>query len=143
MKRKYRVLYQYAFFIFFYICRHLQVYLHGRRKMESTIYSIIPPLLAIIMVIVTRRVLLSLGIGIITSALLLAQFNVVDTGLIIGDAMKGLVIDDGSLDTWNLFIILFLLILGVLTAFIQISGGSRAFGDWAIKRVKTRVGAQV
>lgn len=111
--------------------------------MESTIYSIIPPLLAIIMVIVTRRVLLSLGIGIITSALLLAQFNVVDTGLIIGDAMKGLVIDDGSLDTWNLFIILFLLILGVLTAFIQISGGSRAFGDWAIKRVKTRVGAQV
>jgi Na+/H+ antiporter NhaC len=41
------------------------------------------------------------------------------------------------------YIILFLLIPGVITAFISISGGSRAFGDWAMKRVKTRAGAQL
>jgi Na+/H+ antiporter NhaC len=44
--------------------------------MENTIYSLIPPLLAILMVVITRRVLLSLATGILASALLLAEFNI-------------------------------------------------------------------
>jgi tetracycline resistance efflux pump len=111
--------------------------------MENTIYSLIPPLLAILMVVITRRVLLSLATGIIASALLLAEFNIGTTLSIIGDAAMGILVSDGALNTSSVYIILFLLILGVITAFISISGGSRAFGDWAMKRVKTRAGAQM
>jgi tetracycline resistance efflux pump len=115
----------------------------GGEKMENTIYSLLPPLLAILMVVVTRKVLLSLGTGIIAAALLLAEFNVGKTFSIIGDAIKGIFIADGELNTYSLYIILFLLLLGIITAFISISGGSRAFGEWAMRRVKTRVGAQL
>ncbi|WP_174728377.1 Na+/H+ antiporter NhaC family protein [Mesobacillus harenae] len=111
--------------------------------MENTIYSLLPPLLAIVMVVLTRRVLLSLGIGILTAALLLAQFNMGETLSILADSVKGVFVDEGALNTWNVYIILFLLLLGFITAFISISGGSRAFGEWAMKRVKTRAGAQL
>jgi tetracycline resistance efflux pump len=111
--------------------------------MENTIYSLIPPVLAILMVVLTRRVLLSLAAGILASALLLAEFNIGQTFAIIWDAGKGIFVSDGELNTYNLYIILFLLMLGVITAFISISGGSRAFGEWAMKRVKSRTGAQL
>jgi tetracycline resistance efflux pump len=111
--------------------------------MENTIFSLLPPLLAILMVILTRRVLLSLGVGIISAALLLAEFSITETLTIIWDSFKGIFVDGGELNTWNVYIILFLLILGVITAFVNISGGSRAFGEWALKRVKTRAGAQL
>ena len=111
--------------------------------MENSIYSLLPPILAIVMVIATRRVLLSLATGIIASALLLADFGIGETVSIIADAVKAIFISDGALNTWNVYIIIFLLLLGIITAFISISGGSRAFGDWAMKRVKTRAGAQL
>ncbi|MCM3663340.1 Na+/H+ antiporter NhaC family protein [Mesobacillus subterraneus] len=111
--------------------------------MENTIFSLLPPLLAILMVVITRRVLLSLGTGIVAAAFLLAEFNIGETFSIMGDAIKGIFVADGELNTYSLFIILFLLLLGIITAFISISGGSRAFGEWAMKRVKTRAGAQL
>ncbi|TMU84510.1 Na+/H+ antiporter NhaC family protein [Bacillus sp. BHET2] len=111
--------------------------------MENTIYSLLPPLLAILMVILTRRVLLSLGVGIVASAFLLADFSITKTFNFMWDAFKGIFVADGALNTWNVYIIFFLLILGVITAFVNISGGSRAFGEWAMKRVKTRQGAQL
>ena len=111
--------------------------------MEATIYTIIPPLLAILMVVITRKVLLSLGVGIVASALMLADYEIVGTCSLIWDAIKGIFISEGSLNVSNIYIILFLLILGIITAFISISGGSRAFGEWAMKHVKTRVGAQL
>ncbi|APH03796.1 Na+/H+ antiporter NhaC family protein [Bacillus weihaiensis] len=110
--------------------------------MTGTIFSIIPPLIAIIMVVLTRRVLLSLGVGIVSAALILKEFSIIDSGKAIFNAVKAIFISDGALNTWNVYIILFLLILGIITALISISGGSRAFGEWAQKRVKTRVGAQ-
>jgi len=111
--------------------------------MENSIFSIIPPILAIIMVIVTKRVLLSLGVGVIASAILLAEFSIGKMLAIIWDSAKGIFLSEGSINTGNVFIIFFLLFLGIITAFISISGGSRAFGNWAMKRVKTRVGAQL
>ncbi|HZG72659.1 MAG TPA: Na+/H+ antiporter NhaC family protein [Chondromyces sp.] len=111
--------------------------------MENTIYSLLPPVLAILMVILTKRVLLSLGVGIFASALLLADFHIGETLSIVWNAAVGNVYSDGELSTWNIYIILFLLLLGIITALINISGGSRAFGEWAIKRVKTRAGAQI
>lgn len=111
--------------------------------MTNSILSIIPPLLAILMVVLTKRVLLSLSVGIVSAAFILAEFQVGRTIHIIVTAAKGIFIADGELNTWNVYIIFFLLILGVITAFISISGGSRAFGEWAMKRVKTRAGAQL
>lgn len=111
--------------------------------MTNTIFSLIPPLLAIAMVILTKRVLLSLGTGIVSAALLLAQFNIIDTLKITFESFKNIFVEDGGVNTWNVYIILFLLVLGVVTAFISITGGSRAFGEWAMKRVKTRAGAQM
>ncbi|MDQ0229716.1 Na+/H+ antiporter NhaC family protein [Metabacillus malikii] len=117
--------------------------------MAGSIYSIIPPILAIIMVILTRRVLLSLGVGIVSSAFLIELkpevsilSTIKGTFTSIFDTFIGVFIADGAVNTWNVYIILFLLILGIITALISMSGGSRAFGEWAEKRVKTRVGAQ-
>ena len=64
--------------------------------MENTIYSLLPPLLAILMVVFTRRVLLSLGIGVVAAALLLAKGNIVETGGNIWGAVKGILIEDGG-----------------------------------------------
>lgn len=111
--------------------------------MENTIFSLLPPLVALVMVLVTRRVIISLAIGSVTAAFLLADFHIVESAKIIWNAIVGLFYADGALSTSNIYILLFLLILGCITAFVTISGGSRAFGEWALKRVKTRVGAQL
>ncbi|MEM1504499.1 Na+/H+ antiporter NhaC family protein [Domibacillus sp. 8LH] len=99
------------------------------------------------MVVLTRRVLLSLGVGILAAAFLLADFKIGKTFSIAWGALSGNVYTrtGGAFEwsEWNLYIILFLLILGIVTAFITISGGSRAFGEWAVTRVKSRTGAQI
>jgi len=110
--------------------------------MEGTIWAIVPPILAIIMVLITKRVLLSLGVGIVVSALFLAEFKIGDSFKFVFESFKVSFIEGGALNTWNVFIILFILALGILTAFMTILGGTKAFGDWMIKRVKTRKGAQ-
>src|SRR5690625_8044556 len=111
-------------------------------KMENTIWSLVPPIIAIVMVLVTKRVLLSLGVGIITSALFLTKFHIVEAGKYVYESFKVSFVEDGSLNTWGIFILLFILSLGILTSFITLLGGTRAFGDWMIKRIKTRQGAQ-
>ncbi|MGD6832501.1 Na+/H+ antiporter NhaC family protein [Sutcliffiella halmapala] len=112
--------------------------------MEGTIYTLIPPVLAILMVILTRRVLLSLGAGILASALLLADFNPITMLVLIWDTVLGLFysVEDKELNLWNIYILIFLVILGIITAFISLTGGSRAFGDWAQKKIKTRRGSK-
>lgn len=111
--------------------------------MENTIWSLVPPLLAIIMVLITRRVLVSLGVGIIAAAFFIASFNLTDSLRLIWESFKLVFVEDGALNTWNIYILLFVLILGVLTAFVGMMGGTKAFGDWMIRRVKTRTGAQL
>ncbi|GGC81542.1 tetracycline efflux Na+/H+ antiporter family transporter Tet(35) [Thalassobacillus devorans] len=117
--------------------------------MEGTIYSLIPAILMLILVIATRRVILSLGIGIIVGALLLYQFNFMDTVAAIWTMFYEIFIADASsllsLEGWNMgniYLFLFLIFLGIATAFMTASGGSKAFGEWAINRIKTRRGAQ-
>ncbi|MEK3887769.1 Na+/H+ antiporter NhaC family protein [Bacillus sp. FSL K6-3431] len=111
--------------------------------MENSIFSLLPPLLAIVMVIITKRVLLSLGTGIITSALLLEKGSPISAVSTLWKTIKGIFIENGSLNTWNIYIVLFLFILGAITTLINIAGGSRAFGEWAMTKVKSRAGAQV
>ncbi|KMJ55173.1 sodium:proton antiporter, partial [Bacillus sp. LL01] len=111
--------------------------------MEGSILSLLPPVLALVMVILTRRVLLSLGVGIIVGALMLNGYNPVDSVVEIASIVGAIFVVDGAINDWELYIIFFLLLLGMMAALVTRSGGSRAFGEWAMKRVKTRVGAQM
>ncbi|MEZ7173665.1 Na+/H+ antiporter NhaC family protein [Sporosarcina sp. OR05] len=111
--------------------------------MIGTWVSILPPLIAIVMVLVTKRVLLSLGSGILTAALLVASFGPVDTLKNIWSALTVSFWDGGALNTYNIFIMVFILFLGIITAFVSLSGGSRAFAEWAVRRIKTRRGAKL
>ncbi|ARK31943.1 Na+/H+ antiporter NhaC family protein [Halalkalibacter krulwichiae] len=128
--------------------------------MESSILSLLPPILALVMVILTRRVLLSLGVGAIVGAMMLNDFNpltaaaniyAIVMGIIFdfeaeatfGAVTQAIVANRFAINTWEFFIIIFLLLLGMMAALITRSGGSRAFGEWAMTKVKTRVGAQL
>lgn len=118
--------------------------------MVNSIFAIIPPILALTMVLLTKRVLLSLGVGIGAGAILLAMDSqeglvpvIKETFVILYETVKGIFFDGNALNTGNLFILLFLIFLGMITAFITMSGGSKAFGEWAVKRVTTRSGAQL
>ena len=104
--------------------------------------SLAAPVVAIILAIVTRKVLLSLGAGVIAGALLLTSFNPVDTLIYLGKGFFSVFWDDG-INTGSVFILIFLMLLGIITTLIDISGGARAFGEWARKRVKTRQGSQL
>ncbi|WP_261817176.1 Na+/H+ antiporter NhaC family protein [Vibrio gallicus] len=109
----------------------------------SSPISLLPAILALGMAIVTRRVLLSLGAGIIVGALLLADFSASGaTGYIFN---KGLAvfIEDGGINTWNMSIVGFLLLLGMMTALLTLSGGTKAFAIWAQARVKSKRGSQL
>lgn len=110
--------------------------------MENTLFSILPPIIAIVMVLLTRRVLLSLGAGIISAALLVASFAPLESLEQLFTSFAVIFWDEGF-NAYNVFILLFLLLLGVITAFVSLSGGSRAFADWASTRVKSRRGAKV
>ena len=105
--------------------------------------SILPPLVAIIMVLVTKRVLLSLGTGIVLAALLIGSFSPVESVIVLWNGLIASFWDGESWNTGNIFIMLFILMLGVITAFVSLSGGSRAFADWASRRIKTKRGAKI
>ncbi|GIO25137.1 Na+/H+ antiporter NhaC family protein [Oceanobacillus sp. J11TS1] len=111
--------------------------------MEGTIYSLIPAVIMLILVLLTRRVLISIGTGIVVGALLLNDFHLMGTLNEIWAVFYTIFYADGALEIGNILLISFLLFLGVLTAFLQASGGAKAFGDWMLRRVKTRVGAEV
>lgn len=108
------------------------------------ILTLLPPLLAIVLVVVTKKVLPSLGTGILAAALLVADFNILQTLRIIWDAIVALFWDvDGAEVNWyTILIIAFLLQLGIITALIMMSGGASAFSAWAARRIKSRRGAQ-
>lgn len=110
--------------------------------MIGNMYSIIPAIVMLVLVLLTRKVLLSLGVGIIIGALFIHQFHILDSVREIWNVFYSIFISDGSLNTGNLLLLGFLLLLGIMTAFLQASGGSEAFGEWMIRRIKTRKGAQ-
>ncbi len=105
--------------------------------------AILPPIVAILLVLVTRKVTLSLGAGIVAAALLLANFHPVKTLEHIWQAALGLVWEDGGINWWTILVVAFLFILGILTAVIMMAGGTTAFSEWAAERIHSRKGAQV
>ena len=104
--------------------------------------SLVAPAIAILLAVVTRKVLWSLGAGILAGSLLVTGFNPVDTVVYILGGFLEVFWDDGV--NWgDLYILMFLIVLGILTSVISISGGARAFGEWARRQVKTRQGSQL
>ncbi len=101
----------------------------------ATIVSLLPPVIAIILALVTKEVYSSLFIGIVIAALFAKDFRpVAAMDAVLGDGLIGAV--EG---TAGIFI--FLVVLGVLVALINKAGGSAAFGTWAEKHIKSRTGA--
>ena len=104
--------------------------------------SLAAPVVTILLAIVTRKVLWSLGAGILTGSLLLTDFSLIDSVGYIARGLLSVFWDDG-LNVGSVFILLFLVLLGIITTLIDISGGAQAFGNWARQRVKTRQGSQL
>ena len=101
-------------------------------------WTIVPPLVAITLALITRKVILSLGIGVLAGAPILAEFSVLGMFQIAFGTLWAKITD-----TWNLSILVFLVCLGILTYLVTIAGGARAYGEWAVKRIKSRTGAQL
>ncbi|MFV0575119.1 MAG: Na+/H+ antiporter NhaC family protein [Vibrio sp.] len=109
----------------------------------SSAASLLPPALALTMAILTRRVLLSLGLGIVLGAVLLTDYSVMNSLSYIASTVLGVFYSDNALNWDSIFIIFFLILLGMMTALLTLSGGTYAFAEWAQKRIKTKRGAQL
>jgi tetracycline resistance efflux pump len=110
--------------------------------LEPSLLSLLPPLVTIVCAIATRRILISLAVGIVLGALLYAQWNVLAAAAFVAEVAAGLVIDEGAV-TEEVYLLAVVLLLGVLTSLIYVSGGLLAFAEWAITKVRTRVQAQL
>lgn len=111
-------------------------------KIYATVGALLPPVIAIILALITKEVYSSLFIGIVAGALLYANGNLelmVNTMFFNGDG--GMV--SKLADSWNVGILVFLVVLGILVALMNTVGGSAAFGKWASTHIKSRVGTQL
>ena len=106
---------------------------------KNTFWALTPPLIAISLALITREVYGSLFFGMLTGALLNADFNPVG-GLnrLFPDGVMAMLADK-----WNVGILVFLVILGTMVQLMNRTGGSAAFGTWAANRIKSREGAQL
>ena len=105
----------------------------------STFMALAPPIIAIVLALVTKEVYSSLFIGVLAGALLYSNFNLI--GAIDAIVNDGLIANVG--DSWNAGILIFLVLLGIMVGLVNAAGGSAAFGRWAKEHVKTRTGAQL
>ena len=103
----------------------------------GTLWSLFPPVVAIGLALITKEVYSSLFVGIVVGGLLSTNFNIIHTiDSVVTDGVTSAV--SGSAG-----IFAFLVLLGIVVALLNKAGGSKAFGDWASKHVKTKVGASI
>lgn len=102
--------------------------------MEATIWALVPPVIAIVLALITKEVYVSLLIGILSGALFYTNFHPLDaletTFTIMSEKVGG-----------NTNIIIFLVLLGMIVALMSKSGASRAYGNWASRSIKSKRGA--
>lgn len=106
--------------------------------MEFGWLSVIPPVVAIGLALFTKKVVPSLAIGIISGAFILTSYSPIAT---ITKTFG--ILSEKVTDSWNLSILGFLVILGILVHLVTVAGGSAAYGKWASTKIKTRAGAQL
>ncbi|MCQ2079275.1 MAG: Na+/H+ antiporter NhaC family protein [archaeon] len=106
----------------------------------GTAWSLLPALVAIVLALVTKEVYSSLFVGIIVGAVYLAGFSLSGTiDLLVNTDGAGI----GFIESPDLGIVMFLVLLGIMVALMSRSGASAAFAEWAAKHVKSRIGAQI
>ena len=109
----------------------------GEASVRGTLWALLPPVIAIGLALITKEVYSSLFLGILSGALLYSDFSFTGTlDAVINDGLISAVAGSAG-------IFIFLVLLGVLVALLNKTGASAAFGNWAKKNIKTRVGAQL
>lgn len=107
--------------------------------MYATFWALVPPIVAIALALITKEVYSSLFVGILVGAVFYSGFSFEGTVLhIFNDGFIGVLCD-----SYNMGILIFLIILGAMVALMNNAGGSAAFGRWASTKIKSRVGAQL
>ena len=119
----------------------------------NSLWSLLPPVVAIGLALITKEVYSSLFLGIVTGGLL-CMFS--SAPISIGEeetlgsgfpAFFNAVVNEGIIknlsDSWNVGILVFLVVLGIIVVLMNRAGGSRAYGEWAVRRIKTRRGASL
>ncbi len=108
-------------------------------SLYATWFALLPPVIAIALALITKEVYSSLFIGIVTGAALYAggSFSGTIDHLFAGGFIASVA------DSYNIGIIFFLIVLGAIVALMNKAGGSAAFGRWASKHIKSKVGAQL
>lgn len=105
----------------------------------ATIWALLPPLVAIVLALITKEVYSSLFVGIVVGALIYSGFKFEGT---VTQIFEGGIIKVLS-DSYNVGILIFLVILGSVVCMMNKAGGSAAFGRWASQKIHTRVGAEL
>ena len=108
-------------------------------SVQKTFWALVPPIIAIGLALVTKEVYSSLFIGILSGAMLYSGFSF--TGTLNHTFTDGVV--SVLSDSYNVGILIFLVILGIMVQLMNRTGGSAAFGKWASSHIRTRVGAQL
>ena len=108
-------------------------------KFYTTFWALVPPIVAITLALITKEVYSSLFVGILMGGILWAKFNFENTIVH--------VVNDGFVasiaDSWDAGILLFLVVLGIIGVLVLKSGGTKAYGEWALKHIKSRKMAQL
>ena len=104
----------------------------------ATFAALLPPIIAIVLALLTKEVYSSLFIGILSGALIYSNFS--PWGMVTNsfDVMVSKLAD-----SWNVGILIFLVVLGMMVSLVNKAGGSAAYGRWASKHIKGRVGALI
>ncbi|MBO4798842.1 MAG: hypothetical protein J5494_08770, partial [Candidatus Methanomethylophilaceae archaeon] len=108
-------------------------------RFSGTVWALAPPLVAIILALLTREVYSSLFIGVVIGAVFAGDGNVENSiNIMFQSGFVGVLTD-----SWNVGILIFLVILGTFGALALKSGGTRAYGEWALSRIRSRKTAQL
>ena len=107
----------------------------------GTFWSLLPPIVAIVLALISKEVYSSLFLGCLVGALLVSNFRPWETLVQLVEGDNGIVTTVS--DAGNIAIIVFLVVLGIMVDLMNKTGGSEAFGRWATKTVHTRAGAQL
>ena len=113
-------------------------------SMYATVWALVPPVVAIVLALITKEVYSSLFVGIVIGGLFYGNafqpgFSAERSVLhIFEDGLVGVLSDSD-----NVGILIFLVVLGVMVSMMNKAGGSAAFGEWASEHIKTRIGAQL
>lgn len=110
-----------------------------RSNVYGTFWALLPPIIAISLALITKEVYSSLFIGIICGALLHANFNLLNAYT----AMFSEGFISALADSWNVGILIFLVILGAIVSLMNKAGGSAAYGEWARQKIRSRKGAML